>query len=121
MRSPRFNRKLGNGGAVCQSVGVPDLDLLTLKNDGCGTSSDESLVVEEEQAPHPVAESSRLCSAHANVVPVSKWNLKFTGGEKEISLSAFLARVEELRIARHATKQDLLDGVIDLFSDRALV
>jgi hypothetical protein len=38
-----------------------------------------------------------------------------------MSLSAFLARVEELMVARHATKQDLFDCAIDLFSGKALI
>jgi hypothetical protein len=54
-------------------------------------------------------------------VPISKWNVKYSGDDRDMSLSAFLARVEELMVARHATKQDLFDCAIDLFSGKALI
>lgn len=38
-----------------------------------------------------------------------------------MSISAFLERVEELRIARHVTKEELFNSGIDLFTDRALI
>lgn len=72
---------------------------------------------------------SRRSSAVPNVTPTSsvpvqsvspsKWNLKFSGERKGSSLSAFLERVEELRVARHVTKEALLESGIDLFSGRA--
>lgn len=37
-------------------------------------------------------------------VPPNKWNLKYSGNLREMSLSAFLERVEELRIARCISK-----------------
>ncbi|KAJ8968737.1 hypothetical protein NQ317_004103 [Molorchus minor] len=49
----------------------------------------------------------------------NKWNLKFSGDKKGLSLSAFLERVEELRIARHVGKETLLESGIDLFGGRA--
>lgn len=52
-------------------------------------------------------------------VPPSKWNLKFSGEKKSTSLSAFLESVEELRVARHVTKEALLESGIDLFCGRA--
>jgi hypothetical protein len=51
---------------------------------------------------------------------VHKWNLKFSGEDPRLSLSSFLIRVEELRIARHATEEDLYNSAIDLFEGRAL-
>jgi hypothetical protein len=38
-----------------------------------------------------------------------------------MSLSAFLARVEELMVARHPTRQDIFDCAFDLFSGKALI
>lgn len=52
-------------------------------------------------------------------VPPCKWNLTFSGDKKGLSLSAFLERVEELRVARHVSKETLLESGIDLFSGRA--
>lgn len=54
-------------------------------------------------------------------IPVSQWNLKFSGERDSLSLSAFLERVEDLRVARNATQDDLFNSAIDLFSGRALV
>lgn len=49
----------------------------------------------------------------------NKWNLQFSGDKKGLSLSAFLERVEELRVARHVSKDTLLESGIDLFAGRA--
>lgn len=49
----------------------------------------------------------------------NKWNLKFAGDRKGLSLSAFLERVEELRVARNVSKKTLLESGIDLFGGRA--
>lgn len=53
-------------------------------------------------------------------VPVSKWNLKFSGSG-QMSLSAFLEHVEELRVARGVSKEELYISAIDLFTDKALL
>ncbi|KAG5884121.1 hypothetical protein JTB14_009176 [Gonioctena quinquepunctata] len=39
-----------------------------------------------------------------------KWDCKFSGEKRGFSLSAFLERVEELRIARHVSKDILLES-----------
>lgn len=54
-------------------------------------------------------------------VPVMRWNLKYSGDNKVLSLSAFLERVEELMVARNVTKKQTFDSALDLFSGRALV
>lgn len=54
-------------------------------------------------------------------VPVNKWNLKFNGDCKEMSVNAFLERVEELRVARHLSKTELFNSALDLFTGRALI
>ncbi|XP_074034198.1 uncharacterized protein [Leptinotarsa decemlineata] len=56
-----------------------------------------------------------------NVKPIlpNKWDCKFSGDKKGMSLCAFLSRVEELRVARHVSKEVLLDSGIDLFTGRA--
>lgn len=74
---------------------------------------------------HPRCTSSPVRSTSLNPaddfkpVPPSKWNLTFTGDKRGLSLSAFLERVEELRVARHVSKETLLECGIDLFSGRA--
>lgn len=53
--------------------------------------------------------------------PVVRWNLQFSGDKKGMSLNAFLERVEELRIARHVSREELFDTAIDLFQGKALI
>ncbi|KAJ8962340.1 hypothetical protein NQ318_018322 [Aromia moschata] len=53
--------------------------------------------------------------------PVAKWNIHFSGEKKDMSLTAFLQRVEELRVARHVTKEELYSTAVDLFRGKALI
>lgn len=59
--------------------------------------------------------------ARGKSVPVAKWDIKFTGEKKSLSLNAFLERVDELCIARYVSREELFDSAIDLFAGRALV
>lgn len=49
----------------------------------------------------------------------AKWDCKFSGDKKGMSLNAFLERIDELRLARHVAKETLLESGVDLFSGRA--
>lgn len=51
---------------------------------------------------------------------LEKWNLKFTGDIKKLSVHNFLERVNELRLARNITEKQLFDSAIDLFTGKAL-
>lgn len=53
-------------------------------------------------------------------VPIHMWNLKFTGEPTDMSVSAFLEKVEELAIARHVSESNLFDGIIELLDGNAL-
>lgn len=53
-------------------------------------------------------------------VPVTKWNLQFSGDARDMSVSAFLERVEELSISRHVGKIELFESASDLFRGSAL-
>ncbi|KAJ8910138.1 hypothetical protein NQ315_016107 [Exocentrus adspersus] len=73
---------------------------------------------------HPTRQSSSSSPPRASPVAIkpilpNKWALKFSGDKKGLSLSAFLERVEELRVARHVSKEILLESGIDLFTGRA--
>lgn len=76
----------------------------------------------------PIHSNARMSSVspnrsptHVTVKPIMphKWDIKFAGDKKGLSLSAFLERIEELRVARHVSKEVLLESGIDLFSGRA--
>lgn len=102
------------------------LSLLDLLQDkACGkTSTPPSVAVLGPNVLPPIRRSSSIDNTHLQnpyfkqILP-NKWGLKFSGDRKGISLNAFLERVEELRIARHVSKETLLESGIDLFEGRA--
>lgn len=49
----------------------------------------------------------------------NKWDIKFSDQKSGISVTAFFERTEELRKARHMSKDILLNSGIDLFTGRA--
>lgn len=59
-------------------------------------------------------------SCVTKVVPVYKWNVKFSGADNRESLMPFLEKVEDLREARGLTEQQLFKSAHDLFSGFAL-
>lgn len=65
--------------------------------------------------------ASALFVQNFKSTPVSKWNLTFDSDKKGLSLNAFLERVEELRLARNVTEQELFHSAVDLFAGKALV
>lgn len=74
-------------------------------------------------SPQPVGfniEEERGVFTPSKVVPVYKWNLHFSGEPGE-SISAFLDRVEELRVARGYLEDELYRSAIDLFEGKATV
>lgn len=67
-----------------------------------------------------ISQANMSHSLNSKMVPPHKWGLeKFSGSSRSLSITAFLERVEELRIARHVPSEILLDSGVDLFSDKA--
>lgn len=59
---------------------------------------------------------------HCKSIPVAKWNItKFDGSNTKLSLGAFLENIEELRISRNVTQEQLFNSASDLFIGKALV
>lgn len=54
------------------------------------------------------------------LVPIKDWGIKFNGKDN-MSINAFLERVEELKDARNAEDRDLWTYAIDFFEDDALI
>lgn len=52
---------------------------------------------------------------------VSRWNLKFSGGNNIATVISFLERVEELKISREVSDELLFQSAFDLFEGDALV
>lgn len=71
----------------------------------------------EDDPAYPLPPSTAVRNHKS--VPISQWNLKFTGDPNGMSLSSFLERVRELRIARNVSELDLYSSGIDLFQGPA--
>lgn len=119
---------------------MADLDdkILAWKNEQCNYEDNPVSLSLMEDIVHPtdteheddeagaVADIPRhssiipISNQSSRSIPVSKWDLKFSGEKKDMSVNAFLERVEELRIARNVTKETLFDSGIDLFTGKAL-
>lgn len=54
-------------------------------------------------------------------LPVAKWNLKFSGDKRSMSVNSFLEQVDELCVARRVSKAELFKQAFDLFSGKALI
>lgn len=76
---------------------------------------------EEDVAPARRVIGRTESTPRFRAVPVSQWNLQFSGEHKEQSVAAFLERVDELREARHVSKEELFSSAIDLFHGKALL
>lgn len=63
-----------------------------------------------------VTESS---SAIIKPILLSRWYCKFSGDKREMLLSVFLEKIEELRVSRNVSKEMLFNSGIDLFTGRA--
>lgn len=62
-----------------------------------------------------------LAGFSIRTVSVAKWNVKFSGNTAQQGLNSFLERVEELRIARNMSMEQLFLESIDLFEGQALI
>lgn len=79
-------------------------------DDGTSEDSDSDLAARPTHSVTPIKS-----------VPVMQWRLKYTGDNKDLSLNAFLERVDELRVARHLNMEQVFESALDLFSGRALI
>lgn len=97
---------------------------VVLSSTGLESSDEESL-----DEANPVTPMSRLnlsaeipAATRVKGIPVAKWQLeKFSGDTSKVSLNAFLERVEELRVSRNVTREELLASASDLFVGKALI
>lgn len=70
-----------------------------------------------QSVSQPPSEQPAQSSKSPNI---EKWNLRFSGDNKKLSVHGFLERVNELRLARNITYRQLFDSAIDLFEGKAL-
>lgn len=115
-----IERKIRKATRISRSsVAALDLSLLQSQSESSDDSSDEEDNV-VRSGPSTSTPERRVVQ-ESKSVPIYKWNLKFTGMASGLSLNAFLTQVEELRIARGATKEQLFQSALDLFSGKALL
>lgn len=65
--------------------------------------------------------STHIGQSSSRSYPVAKWQLKFDGDPRGMSVHSFLERAEELRLARGLSERQLYDAAIDLFDNKALL
>nr|WP_253308878.1 hypothetical protein [Rickettsia endosymbiont of Ceutorhynchus assimilis] len=97
------------------SVIDPNVSALLAEGANVGHTSSSTPV-----KPTPVSILNQTSNVVPKSQPVQKWNLKFSGDLKVKSVHSFLEEVEELRIARHTTEEELFDSARDLFVGKAL-
>lgn len=56
----------------------------------------------------------------SKTIPVHKWNVKFSAKSDSLSINAFLEQVEDLRLSRNVSKEELFHSAIELFEGDAL-
>ncbi|KAG5894875.1 hypothetical protein JTB14_023724 [Gonioctena quinquepunctata] len=68
----------------------------------CGSSSSQGGAVVETRT-------------QSKVILVHKWGVTFHGNAARCSVNSFLQRIEDLRVARNCSKNDIFQSAIDLF------
>ena len=84
-------------------------------------SSIQAIVSEDDEAVAAEPHSSSLVSEYGGgkPIPVAKWDLKFDGSN--MSVGAFLERVDDLCCAWFVSKSEVFRSAYDLFAGQALV
>lgn len=114
--------RVAGGSGDRQDLNVPP-SLSLLENLQLSRASQERGEAEQTNVEFNLPRHSSLDPAVGQPqrsIPVSKWNITFSGGKKDMSVNAFLERIEELRIARNVSKETLFDSGVDLFAGKAL-
>lgn len=78
-----------------------------------------NLVHRDDSGPSDVA--SPALGLPRQRIPVHKWDISFSGDRGSLSVNAFLERLDELRVSRGVSTEDLKDSVVELLRGSALV
>lgn len=68
-----------------------------------------------------ISDNELIERVNVKPIPVVHWKLKFSGDQKGMTVHGFLERVEELRIARNISRDQLFRSAVDLFEGPALI
>lgn len=85
-----------------------------------GGLQDDRSVINSRRQVFSRTSTLDLESSKRKLVPVKDWGIKFSG-RGNISINAFLERINELKAARNAEDVDLYRYAIDLFEEDALI
>lgn len=111
-------------------------DPISDENDDNSDNSEDNLSDEEVQATvnkktstpkqskrknYDAIERDHTFNTVVKAIPVYKWQIKFSGMDGGASLNSFLQQVEDYRISRNVTKDQLVRSACDLFTDDALL
>lgn len=68
-------------------------------------------------------EKSQAAECHSPFVKlhISKWNIRFSGDGKGLSVNAFLERINDFSQSRNVSKKELINSIGELLSDDALI
>lgn len=122
----RINHILGRLGRLPEDVND---DISNYRGDNIvivsALEGDLDEISEKNQRGEDVAAAIRTRNVHSSdrvpkSVAVYKWPIKFDGRLGSGSVNSFLQRVDELRIARKCSKEELFEAASDLFEDLAL-
>lgn len=83
-------------------------------------TSEETIPPRSQQPEAKVSPTTRQ-STPRKQIPVAQWKLSFTGDGTGLSVNAFIERVEEYRISRNVSLEDLYNSAVELFQGCALV
>lgn len=109
-----------------ENISVNDPNISILLNNSVAVNNLATHTSTPTHSTPPVHVASHVVPPAVNttisqkVEPVQKWGVKFSGDLRVMSVHAFLERVNELRIARNVSEDDLFHSAIDLFSGKAL-
>ncbi|KAJ8939507.1 hypothetical protein NQ314_011113 [Rhamnusium bicolor] len=97
---------------------IVDLSMLSVRGNDTGSSDSDG-----DDLGNNLLNSTQIPTTVSTIksMPVIKWNLTFSGKPKEMSVLAFIERIDELSIARHVSGQTLFESAADLFTDHALI
>lgn len=109
----KLNRRLDEH-EKSQAVIPPELHLL----EGLAEEEDTNGIVNASTSSQIQSTGNAPMHAVKPILP-NKWDLKFSGDKKGLSVTAFFERVDELRKARNVSQEILLESGIDLFTGRA--
>lgn len=99
-------------------------------NDSIRAEEDRLIQKTEDQEEHQTQAGTKVeptvkinatvPAAKRKQIPVMHWDIKFDGNIHEFSVHAFLERVNDYRISRNVSEEELCDSAIELLRGQAL-